>query len=96
VLDPEVLLRRLRERDHQPVCVGDWAIKSRAELEGVGVRVPPSESGLHAVSALHLCRLAMGLEAVPPTDVYPVYLRLPDAEISRQLASRDVDDSQNR
>jgi tRNA threonylcarbamoyladenosine biosynthesis protein TsaB len=96
VLDPQYLLSRMRELDSQPVCVGDWAIKSRAELEGVGASVPPSESGLHAVSALHLCRLAMGVEALPPTDVYPVYLRLPDAEIGRRLALGDVDDSKNR
>ena len=28
----------------------------------------------------------MGVEAVSPADVYPVYLRLPDAEINRRFA----------
>jgi tRNA threonylcarbamoyladenosine biosynthesis protein TsaB len=93
VTDPELLLERVSELDPSPVCVGDWAIKSRSGLEGVGAHVPPSESGLHAVSALHLCRLAMSVEAVSPADVYPVYLRLPDAEINKRLALDD--DSQD-
>jgi tRNA threonylcarbamoyladenosine biosynthesis protein TsaB len=97
VVDPESLVSRVRELDPSPVCAGDWAVKSRPSLEGAGGHVPPSESGLHAVSALHLCRLAMSVEAVSPTDVYPVYLRLPDAEINRRLAlGNEFDDSQDR
>jgi tRNA threonylcarbamoyladenosine biosynthesis protein TsaB len=99
VTDPDVILARVNELDQSPVCVGDWAIKSRSDLEGIGARVLPSESGLHAVSALQLCRLAMSVEAVSPASVYPLYLRLPDAEINRQLAlgdHGDPDDSQDR
>ena len=98
VMDPEALLSRAGGLDRPPACAGDWAIKSRSDLEGMGGYVPPSESGLHAVSALHLCRLAMSVEAVSPADVYPVYLRLPDAEINRRLASGpgDPDGSQDR
>jgi tRNA threonylcarbamoyladenosine biosynthesis protein TsaB len=81
VIDPDALLARVNELDPSPVCAGDWAIKFRSDLEGVGARVPP-ESGLHAVSGRHLCRLAMRVEAVSPVDVYPQYLRLPDAEIN--------------
>jgi tRNA threonylcarbamoyladenosine biosynthesis protein TsaB len=95
VMDPHSLVSKVRELDPSPVCVGDWAIKSRCKLEGAGGHVPPSESGLHGVSALHLCRLATNVEAVEPTDVYPVYLRLPDAEINRRQALGD-DDSQDR
>jgi tRNA threonylcarbamoyladenosine biosynthesis protein TsaB len=95
VLDPDVLIHHVRQLDQHPVCVGDWAIKFRAELEGEGANVPPSDSGLHSVSGLHLCRLAMNVELLPPTDVYPAYLRLPDAEINRRLAMGDVDDSEN-
>jgi tRNA threonylcarbamoyladenosine biosynthesis protein TsaB len=95
VMDPESLVSRVRELHPSPVCAGDWAIKSRASLEGAGGYVPPSESGLHAVSALHLCRLAMSVEAVSPADVYPVYLRLPDAEINRRQALDDLHDSQD-
>jgi tRNA threonylcarbamoyladenosine biosynthesis protein TsaB len=97
VMDPESLLSRVADLDPSPVCAGDWAIKSRSGLEGAGAHVPPSDSGFHAVSALHLCRLATSVEAVSPAEVYPVYLRLPDAEINRRLAlGNDFDDSQYR
>jgi tRNA threonylcarbamoyladenosine biosynthesis protein TsaB len=96
VVDPEALLERVRALDPAPVCVGDWAIKSRAELEAVGGYVPPSDTGPHAVSALHLCRLAMSTEAVPPAEVYPVYLRLPDAEVTKRVTAGDGDDGQDR
>jgi tRNA threonylcarbamoyladenosine biosynthesis protein TsaB len=86
VLDPEKLLSRIGELEPGPVCVGDWAVESRGVLEGAGADVPLPDSGLHAVNALHVCRLGAGLEAVPPSDVHPVYLRLPDAEINRRLA----------
>jgi tRNA threonylcarbamoyladenosine biosynthesis protein TsaB len=100
VVNPESLVSRVHELDPSPVCAGDWAIKSRSSLEGTGGYVPPSESGLHAVSGLHLCRLALSVEAVSPADVYPVYLRLPDAEINRArglgINQDDLDDSQDR
>jgi tRNA threonylcarbamoyladenosine biosynthesis protein TsaB len=97
VVDPDSLVTRIGQRDPSPVCFGDWAIKSRTDIEDAGGNVPPSESGLHAVSALHLCKLATSVEAVSPADVYPVYLRLPDAEINRRLAlGTNPDDSQDR
>lgn len=86
VLDPEALLNRIGELEVRPVCVGDWAIESRSDLEGVGADIPLPDSGLHAVNALHVCRLGIGLEAVSPSDVHPVYLRLPDAEINKRRA----------
>lgn len=95
VMDPELLLARVRELDPSPVCVGDWAIKSRSELERVGGHVPPSDSGLHAVSGLHLCTLATSIEAVSPADVYPLYLRAPDAEINRRRALRNSNGSED-
>jgi tRNA threonylcarbamoyladenosine biosynthesis protein TsaB len=97
VVDPESLVTRIRRLDPSPVCFGDWAIKSRSGIEDAGGHVPPSESGLHAVDGLHLCRLATNVEAVSPADVYPVYLRLPDAEINRRRAlGTNPDDSQDR
>jgi tRNA threonylcarbamoyladenosine biosynthesis protein TsaB len=96
VVQPDELLERVGELDPSPVCVGDWAIKSRKQLEDAGARVLPPESGLHAVNALYLCRLAMSVEPIAPGDVYPVYLRLPDAEISRRLAHGKVDDTHDR
>jgi tRNA threonylcarbamoyladenosine biosynthesis protein TsaB len=96
VVGPTELLRRIDDLEPPPVCVGDWALRSRRKLEDAGARVPPSESGFHAVSALHLCRLAMSVKPVVPEEVYPVYLRLPDAEISRRLARERPDDKDDR
>jgi tRNA threonylcarbamoyladenosine biosynthesis protein TsaB len=97
VVDPDSLVTHIRQLDPPPVCFGDWAIKSRSDIEDAGGNVPPSASGLHAVSGLHLCRLAMNVEAVSPADVYPAYLRLPDAEINRRLGlGTNTDDSQDR
>jgi tRNA threonylcarbamoyladenosine biosynthesis protein TsaB len=84
VLDPDALVERIRQLDAAPVCVGDWALESREYLEDVGVEIPAPDSGLHAVNALHVYRLGTRLPAVPPSDVNPVYLRLPDAELTRQ------------
>jgi tRNA threonylcarbamoyladenosine biosynthesis protein TsaB len=86
VWDPEALLRRIDSLDRAPVCVGDWALESRSVLEGAGADVPLPDSGLHAVNAFHVSRLGSGLEAVSASDVHPVYLRLPDAEINKRLA----------
>ena len=81
--DPEELLERVARLDPPPLAAGDWALESRADLEAAGVIVPPADSGLHAVNALHLCRLAETIRPVPPEGVKPTYVRLPDAEINR-------------
>jgi tRNA threonylcarbamoyladenosine biosynthesis protein TsaB len=86
VLDPELLLQRVRELLAAPVCAGDWAIKSASELKRAGAEVLSSDSGLHAVDALHVCRRGMGAEPVASEQLYPVYLRLPDAEVQKRLA----------
>jgi tRNA threonylcarbamoyladenosine biosynthesis protein TsaB len=82
-LDREDLLRRLSELDRAPLAAGDWALESRTDLEAAGVIVPPADSGLHSVNALHVCRLAEAIQPVPPEGVTPTYVRLPDAEINR-------------
>jgi tRNA threonylcarbamoyladenosine biosynthesis protein TsaB len=86
VLDPDELLKRIRTLDPAPVCAGDWALESLEDLEGVGAEIPPPDSGLHAVNALHVYSLGKRVAAVPPSDVNPVYLRLPDAEINKQVS----------
>jgi tRNA threonylcarbamoyladenosine biosynthesis protein TsaB len=85
VLDPEILMKRIRELDPAPVCAGDWTLESRTDLEAVGAEIPSPDSGLHAVNAFHVYRLGSRIEAVAPSDVKPVYLRLPDAEINKRL-----------
>lgn len=88
VLDPDVLLKRVRGLTQPVVCAGDWAIRFEGELAGAGAGVPSPESGIHSVSALQICSLAIAVKPIAPKDVYPTYLRLPDAEINRRLAER--------
>jgi tRNA threonylcarbamoyladenosine biosynthesis protein TsaB len=82
-IDPEDLLERVAGLDPPPLAGGDWALESRADLEAAGAIVPPADSGLHAVNALYVCRLAEAIRPVPPEGVTPTYVRLPDAEINR-------------
>jgi tRNA threonylcarbamoyladenosine biosynthesis protein TsaB len=81
-LDPDDLFARLADLDPAPLAAGDWALESRSDLEVAGAIVPPADSGLHAVNALHVCRLAEAIEPLPPERVRPTYVRLPDAEIN--------------
>ena len=80
------LLARLTDAGKTPLAAGDWALESREDLELAGIEVPPSDSGLHAVNALHVCRLAEAAEPVAAEQVTPIYVRLPDAEINRRSA----------
>jgi tRNA threonylcarbamoyladenosine biosynthesis protein TsaB len=89
VLDPGVLLERIRELPEAPVCAGDWTLKSAAELKSAGAGVLSSDSGLHAVDALYVCRRGMGIEPVAPETLQPVYLRLPDAEVQKIVREKD-------
>jgi tRNA threonylcarbamoyladenosine biosynthesis protein TsaB len=89
VLDPGVLLERIRELPEAPVCAGDWTLKSAAELKSAGAEVLSSDSGLHAVDALYVCRRGMGIEPVAPETLQPVYLRLPDAEVQKIVREKD-------
>ena len=82
-LDPEDLLARVRDVTQTPLAIGDWALESRSALEAAGIEVPAPDSGLHAVSALQICRLGMAVEPVAAEQVNPVYVRVPDAEITR-------------
>jgi tRNA threonylcarbamoyladenosine biosynthesis protein TsaB len=70
------------------LAIGDGAIEFRPVLERSGALVPEDRSGLHRVSAIHHCRLAMGEVAGEPDQVRPAYLRLPDAEIARRAHER--------
>jgi tRNA threonylcarbamoyladenosine biosynthesis protein TsaB len=84
-LGRQELLERVAQLDPPPLAAGDWALESRADLEEAGVIVPPADSGVHAVSALHVCRLAEAIEPVSPDGVTPIYVRLPDAEINLRI-----------
>jgi tRNA threonylcarbamoyladenosine biosynthesis protein TsaB len=91
-LFPEELEERIAREPRSPVAAGDWAIESLARLEAAGAVVPAPGSGLHAIDALHVCRLARDTEAVAPERVQPVYVRQPDAEIARSARDPRRDD----
>ncbi len=66
-----------------PLAIGDGALRSRGALEAVGIEVPPDDSLLHVVRAVHVCGLAAGAPALPPAAITPDYMREPDAKPSR-------------
>ncbi|HTU96459.1 MAG TPA: tRNA (adenosine(37)-N6)-threonylcarbamoyltransferase complex dimerization subunit type 1 TsaB [Solirubrobacteraceae bacterium] len=85
-LAPEALAKSLQADGRAWLAAGDGAVEFRAALEHVGARIPEPDSGLHRVSAIEHCRLALGLRPEPPEGVQPEYLRLPDAEITLRTA----------
>ena len=82
-LSAEELERRIAQEPRPPLAAGDWALESLARLEAAGAEVAAPESGLHAIDALQICRLARDSEPCAPERVHPVYVREPDAEIVR-------------
>jgi tRNA threonylcarbamoyladenosine biosynthesis protein TsaB len=85
-LAPEAVARAIRSDGHNWLAVGDGAVEFRAALEHAGARIPEPDSGLHRVSAVEHCRLALGLRPEPAEGIQPEYLRLPDAEITLRAA----------
>jgi tRNA threonylcarbamoyladenosine biosynthesis protein TsaB len=81
-LAPETLAQWSAASAVDWLAVGEGAVEFRAVLEQSGAVIPEDDSELHRVSAIHHCRLAMGLPLQSPDDVRPEYLRLPDAELS--------------
>ena len=59
-------------------CVGDGAVRYRAELEAAGAVVPPDESELHVPRARFHAALARDFG--PPDLVEPIYVRVPDVD----------------
>jgi tRNA threonylcarbamoyladenosine biosynthesis protein TsaB len=60
------------------LAVGDGAVRFRLHLEPAAT-VPADGSHLHRVSALAICRLALGGPTVPRDALLPEYVRAPDA-----------------
>jgi tRNA A37 threonylcarbamoyladenosine modification protein TsaB len=77
---PEELADRVRAAGLTPLAAGEGALPFREMLETAGIRVFPDASRVHAVRALHVCRLATLAPAAPPETVLPQYLRPPDAQ----------------
>ncbi|MDX6516942.1 MAG: tRNA threonylcarbamoyladenosine biosynthesis protein TsaB [Gaiellaceae bacterium] len=60
------------------LCVGDGAVRYRAELEAAGGVVPPDGSELHRIRARF--HAALATEFGSADELEPLYLRLPDAQ----------------
>ncbi|MEA2441448.1 MAG: tRNA threonylcarbamoyladenosine biosynthesis protein TsaB [Thermoleophilaceae bacterium] len=80
VTRPENLEERAGRDLASAVAAGDGSLRFRQFLEAAGVRVPPDDSQLHVVRALHTCRLAARVPPERPEAVLPTYIRDPDAE----------------
>ena len=91
-ISPQELEARIANGPGSPLAAGDWALESIARLEAAGAVVPAPDSGLHAIDALHVCRLARATESHAPERVTPVYVRQPDAEIARSAREPGRDD----
>ena len=80
VLDgqPAVVAPGKLELEPGTLCVGNGAVRYRAELEARGALIPEDDSELHLPRARFHAQLAR--EFGPPELVEPVYLRVPDAD----------------
>ena len=84
---PEELAAQLpareESREKDMILVGDGAVRYREELSGLG-RIPTDASPLHRVTATgHV--LSANLTPVAASEVVPLYVREPDAEVRRDL-----------
>jgi tRNA threonylcarbamoyladenosine biosynthesis protein TsaB len=74
---------REESREKDMLLVGDGAARYREELSGLGC-IPADASLLHRVTATgHV--LSADLAPVPASEVVPLYVRDPDAEVRRDL-----------
>jgi tRNA threonylcarbamoyladenosine biosynthesis protein TsaB len=74
---------REESREKDMLLVGDGAVRYREALSGLG-RIPADASPLHRVTATgHV--LSADLVPVPASEVVPLYVREPDAEVRRDL-----------
>ncbi|HET9074222.1 MAG TPA: tRNA (adenosine(37)-N6)-threonylcarbamoyltransferase complex dimerization subunit type 1 TsaB [Solirubrobacteraceae bacterium] len=64
------------------LAVGDGAVQFREALVAAGAMVPDPDSPLHRVNGLEHCRLAERAQPQPPQSIQPLYLRVPDAELT--------------
>jgi tRNA threonylcarbamoyladenosine biosynthesis protein TsaB len=88
VLAPGELAGVIEEADRaaganlQWTAVGDGALCYREQLETAAVRILPSESLLHLVSAAAICELGTCGTVARLNEMVPDYRRRPDAELA--------------
>ena len=83
VLQGEPRLLRPGEIELAPgtPCVGNGAVRYRAELKAAGAEIPPDGDERHLPRARFHAQLARSFG--PAEDVQPLYLRVPDADRTR-------------
>jgi tRNA threonylcarbamoyladenosine biosynthesis protein TsaB len=81
VAEPEELASRVSELPEAPLAAGDGSLRFRRELEGAGAEVLPDVAPAHRISARHVCMLAEDGRPSKVTELEPIYLRPPDAEL---------------
>jgi tRNA threonylcarbamoyladenosine biosynthesis protein TsaB len=67
-----------------PLAAGDGAIRFRRDLEQAGAEVLPEDEPAHRLSARQVCILAGAMAPSTPSEIEPIYLRPPDAQIWRE------------
>ncbi len=72
------------------VAAGDGAVRYRKELQRDGIDVLDDEDGAHIPIGRNICKIAACNDPVPLEDVYPNYLRLPDAELTLRAGKLNV------
>jgi tRNA threonylcarbamoyladenosine biosynthesis protein TsaB len=76
--EPRVLPPRDLQVEPGAVCIGNGAVRYRAELEAAGAEVPPDSDERHLPRARFHAQLAHDFG--PAETVEPLYLRVPDAD----------------
>jgi tRNA threonylcarbamoyladenosine biosynthesis protein TsaB len=66
------------------VAAGDGAVRFRAALERAGIMVLPDIDPAHRITAAATCRLALQDGPIARDQVIPLYVRAPDAAVSRR------------
>jgi tRNA threonylcarbamoyladenosine biosynthesis protein TsaB len=83
VLDTEPRVARPADVEVEGrLCVGDGAVRYRAELERRGASIPPDDDERHIPRARF--HIALAEDYGSAQLVEPIYLRVPDAERSRR------------
>jgi tRNA threonylcarbamoyladenosine biosynthesis protein TsaB len=90
VLEPAALAPEALERLAPPdgggawLAAGDGAIRFRKALEHAGTTVLPDIDPAHRITAAATCRLARAAGPSRRDEVIPIYVRAPDAALSRR------------
>jgi tRNA threonylcarbamoyl adenosine modification protein YeaZ len=76
--EPRVLAPAALQLSPGTLCVGNGAVRYRAQLEAEGAEIPPDEDERHLPRARFHAQLAR--DYGPAESVEPLYLRVPDAD----------------